>query len=75
MRNELRTKQYITNIQYKSQLLITGSVHLEFKRNFLRISQMVLIGGPDDGLICPWQSRYGHPFVWFDFLHTFVLIS
>ncbi|XP_052673629.1 lysosomal thioesterase PPT2-A-like isoform X1 [Crassostrea angulata] len=28
----------------------------EFKRNFLRIKRMVLIGGPDDGLICPWQS-------------------
>lgn len=49
------------------QLLITSFRHLEFKRNFLRIKRMVLIGGPDDGLICPWQSRFGNPFVWCDF--------
>ncbi|XP_065932104.1 lysosomal thioesterase PPT2-A isoform X2 [Magallana gigas] len=28
----------------------------EFKHNFLRIKRMVLIGGPNDGLIRPWQS-------------------
>ena len=26
------------------------------KKNFLRIKQLVLIGGPDDGVIMPWQS-------------------
>ena len=29
----------------------------EYKANFLRLKQMVLIGGPDDGVITPWQSR------------------
>ncbi len=27
------------------------------KTNFERIEQLVLIGGPDDGVITPWQSR------------------
>ncbi|XP_030638877.1 lysosomal thioesterase PPT2-like [Chanos chanos] len=29
---------------------------LSWKRNFLRIKKLVLIGGPDDGVITPWQS-------------------
>ncbi|XP_072530398.1 lysosomal thioesterase PPT2 isoform X2 [Salminus brasiliensis] len=28
----------------------------EWKQNFLRIKKLVLIGGPDDGVITPWQS-------------------
>ncbi|XP_071657088.1 lysosomal thioesterase PPT2 isoform X3 [Patagioenas fasciata] len=28
----------------------------EWKRNLLRIQSLVLIGGPDDGVITPWQS-------------------
>ncbi|XP_017274961.1 lysosomal thioesterase PPT2 isoform X2 [Kryptolebias marmoratus] len=28
----------------------------EWKKNFLRIQKLVLIGGPDDGVITPWQS-------------------
>ncbi|XP_053908066.1 lysosomal thioesterase PPT2 isoform X2 [Cuculus canorus] len=28
----------------------------EWKRNLLRIQNLVLIGGPDDGVITPWQS-------------------
>ncbi|TRZ06107.1 hypothetical protein HGM15179_021000, partial [Zosterops borbonicus] len=28
----------------------------EWKRNLLRIQRLVLIGGPDDGVITPWQS-------------------
>ncbi|CAJ1062836.1 lysosomal thioesterase PPT2-like [Xyrichtys novacula] len=27
-----------------------------WKKNFLRIKNLVLIGGPDDGVITPWQS-------------------
>ena len=26
------------------------------KKNFLRIKQLVLVGGPDDGVIIPWES-------------------
>ncbi|KAG7225460.1 hypothetical protein INR49_027454 [Caranx melampygus] len=28
----------------------------EWKKNFLKINKLVLIGGPDDGVITPWQS-------------------
>ncbi|XP_036908581.1 lysosomal thioesterase PPT2 isoform X2 [Sturnira hondurensis] len=28
-----------------------------WRKNFLRVGRMVLIGGPDDGVITPWQSR------------------
>ena len=28
-----------------------------YKKNFLALEQLVLIGGPDDGVITPWQSR------------------
>ncbi|XP_061574507.1 lysosomal thioesterase PPT2-B-like [Cololabis saira] len=28
----------------------------EWKKNFLRIKKLVLIGGPQDGVITPWQS-------------------
>ena len=28
------------------------------KENFLRLKNMVLVGGKDDGVITPWQSRY-----------------
>ena len=30
----------------------------EYKRNFLRLKKLVLIGGPDDDVIFPWKSRY-----------------
>ncbi|XP_077384497.1 lysosomal thioesterase PPT2-like [Festucalex cinctus] len=29
-----------------------------WKENFLRIKKLVLIGGPDDGVITPWQSSH-----------------
>uniref|UniRef100_A0A3B4ADW3 palmitoyl-CoA hydrolase n=1 Tax=Periophthalmus magnuspinnatus TaxID=409849 RepID=A0A3B4ADW3_9GOBI len=29
----------------------------DWRDNFLRIKKLVLIGGPDDGVITPWQSR------------------
>ena len=29
----------------------------ELKSNFLRLEKLVLIGGPADGVIKPWQSR------------------
>ncbi|GFS09127.1 lysosomal thioesterase PPT2 [Elysia marginata] len=30
----------------------------EFRQNFLRLKNMVLVGGPDDGVITPWQSSH-----------------
>lgn len=29
-----------------------------FKNNLLKLDKMVLIGGPDDGVITPWQSSH-----------------
>jgi len=29
---------------------------MERKKNFLRLKQLVLFGGPDDEIIKPWQS-------------------
>uniref|UniRef100_A0A8C6UJH3 palmitoyl-CoA hydrolase n=1 Tax=Neogobius melanostomus TaxID=47308 RepID=A0A8C6UJH3_9GOBI len=29
-----------------------------WRKNFLRIKKLVLIGGPDDGVITPWQSSH-----------------
>lgn len=34
-----------------------------FRENLLKVEQVILIGGPDDGVITPWQSRYGHFFL------------
>ena len=32
--------------------------YVDYKKNFLRLNRIVLIGGPDDGVITPWESRY-----------------
>ncbi|XP_013420257.1 lysosomal thioesterase PPT2-like isoform X2 [Lingula anatina] len=29
-----------------------------FKNNFLKIKNLIMIGGPDDGVITPWQSSH-----------------
>ncbi|OWK13380.1 PPT2, partial [Cervus elaphus hippelaphus] len=29
-----------------------------WRKNFLRLGRLVLIGGPDDGVITPWQSSF-----------------
>ncbi|XP_024114004.2 lysosomal thioesterase PPT2-A [Oryzias melastigma] len=36
----------------------THSEMAEWKKNFLRIKKLVLIGGPDDDVITPWQSSH-----------------
>ncbi|XP_033098762.1 lysosomal thioesterase PPT2-A-like [Anneissia japonica] len=33
-----------------------NSKSLEWKKNFLQLKKLILIGGPDDGVITPWQS-------------------
>ena len=39
-------------------LVFFVSYMLAFKSNFLKVQRLVLIGGPDDGVITPWESRY-----------------
>lgn len=29
-----------------------------YKSGFTKLKKLVLVGGPDDGVITPWQSRY-----------------
>ncbi|XP_018596180.1 lysosomal thioesterase PPT2-A-like [Scleropages formosus] len=52
--------QYLKNSKYLA-LLNSERPHLNtsvWKANFLRINKLVLIGGPDDGVITPWQSSH-----------------
>uniref|UniRef100_H2MML5 palmitoyl-CoA hydrolase n=1 Tax=Oryzias latipes TaxID=8090 RepID=H2MML5_ORYLA len=37
--------------------LLNGRKPHKWRKNFLRIKKLVLIGGPDDDVIIPWQSR------------------
>ncbi|ODN02077.1 Lysosomal thioesterase PPT2 [Orchesella cincta] len=37
---------------------VTTSNTIKFKKNFLKLQRLVLIGGPDDGVISPWQSSH-----------------
>lgn len=46
---------------------------LDYKSNFEKLENLVLIGGPDDGVITPWQSRYIH-FVGTYFTNTFSIL-
>ncbi|XP_071004453.1 lysosomal thioesterase PPT2-A-like [Oncorhynchus clarkii lewisi] len=41
----------------------------EWRKNFLRINKLVLIGGPDDGVITPWESSH---FGFYDINETIV---
>lgn len=38
--------------------LNNGSISVSARSNFLKLEQLVLIGGPDDGVIQPWQSSH-----------------
>ncbi|XP_042236938.1 lysosomal thioesterase PPT2-A-like isoform X2 [Homarus americanus] len=37
---------------------ISGSQKSEYLKNFMKLKKLVLIGGPDDGVITPWQSSH-----------------
>lgn len=37
---------------------IESSKSADFKSSLAKLNMMVLIGGPDDNVITPWQSRY-----------------
>lgn len=40
--------------------------HQQFTINFANIQQIVLIGGPQDGVITPWQSAHFESYAWND---------
>eukprot|EP00731_Ephydatia_muelleri_P021337 Em0013g1064a len=63
----------VNGVQSKIQSFVEGApdgVHMicysqAFKSNFLKVQRLVLIGGPDDGVITPWESSFYPPrFIW-----------
>lgn len=56
---------YSVFLPYVNNELIS-SHSTDFKYGLTKLKKVVLIGGPDDGVITPWQSRY-------DVLDMFVL--
>jgi len=50
---------YIKNSKYLPYIdnIIPAAKNDDYKTNFLRLEKLILIGGPDDGVITPWQSR------------------
>lgn len=59
---------YLKNSKYLPYIdnVISTARNSTFKKNFVRLSKLIMIGGPDDGVITPWQSRYGSRFINFD---------
>ena len=51
---------YLQNCKFLPYIdnVVPSTQSATFKANFRRLDQLVLIGGPDDGVITPWQSRY-----------------
>ena len=51
---------YLKHCQYLPLIdnVVPTSQSSTYKENFIRLGKLVLIGGPDDGVITPWQSRY-----------------
>lgn len=51
---------YIKHSKYLPYIdnVIAEATNESYRTNFLRLNKLVLIGGPDDGVITPWQSRY-----------------
>ena len=50
----LETVMYLKCFQLFFDFFDTDA--MERKKNFQRLKQLVLIGGPDDNIITPWQS-------------------
>ena len=48
----LKSSKYLP---YIDNIISTNST---YRTNFLKLRKLILIGGPDDGVITPWQSRY-----------------
>lgn len=45
--------------QYSDYLYhLDSGQNTTYKENFLRLKKLVLVGGPDDGVITPWQSSH-----------------
>ena len=52
---------YFTGGQIQKTLMHFSNSFLDAeirKENFLRLKQLILVGGPGDEIITPWQSAY-----------------
>ncbi len=51
---------YLKNCKYLPYIdnVVSTANSSDFKANFIKLDRLILIGGPDDGVITPWQSRY-----------------
>lgn len=58
---------YIKSSKYLPYIdnIIPTARNNDYKINFLRLKKLILIGGPDDGVITPWQSRFYYPNLYF----------
>uniref|UniRef100_A0A8K9Y448 palmitoyl-CoA hydrolase n=1 Tax=Oncorhynchus mykiss TaxID=8022 RepID=A0A8K9Y448_ONCMY len=61
-------KCFVLPDPHQRERFLKSSNYLALK-NFLRINKLVLIGGPDDGVITPWESSQ---FGFYDFNETIV---
>ena len=52
-------ESYLKNCKYLPYIdnLVLTANSSTFKDNFSKLNRLILIGGPDDGVITPWQSR------------------
>ena len=47
----------VRSVILDKSLLSMCTVIVAYKSNFASLQKLVLVGGPDDGVITPWQSR------------------
>lgn len=40
-----------------NEVILSKNTSESYKNGIIKLKKMVLIGGPDDGTIAPWQSR------------------
>ncbi len=63
-----QNKKWIESVVIRFKFVCYIAVAMAQKKNFLKITKMVSIGGPDDGVINPWYSRWNlfisHPYVY-----------
>lgn len=55
-RRQMLYHQYNVFLPYINNELKSANSS-RYRNNLIKLDRMILIGGPDDGVITPWQSR------------------